>query len=278
MGANILQGEADPLYPVRLSLWTTWLAEWDGKGSDPAVLTLAPLLRRVSTTSYSFEYSTMVTGGDLTVSSPWHADFFLRSATLLLGQWTGYVVRLCRRTFDWAEVLPFLEALLVTEVTGHGVTLSRRHPHAQRRTAYLLNAESTPESRRRLEAALRDANVYGLFVQRDKSHNTFWSSLADFTMFRQWFPLGEWKIQGSGEVFAVLSRVGLGSSWFPYLGEVPQRLATAGSRVAARHLSVQLPFNLLFGDTPPPTSVRTWTLLVGWLSQARTYAAMCRCQ
>ena len=125
--------------------------------------------------------------------SPWHADFLLRPATLLVGQWTGDLLRLCGRTFDWAEVLPFLKAQLVTEVTGHGVTLSRRQPHAQRRTAYLLNAESTPESHRRLEAALRDADVYGLFVQGDESHKTFWSSLADFTMFRQWFPLGEWK-------------------------------------------------------------------------------------
>ena len=120
--------------------------------------------------------------------------------------------------------------------------------------------------------------MYGFFVRRDKNHKAFWSSLADFAVFRPWFPLGEWRIHGSQEVFTVLSRVGLDSSWFPYFAQVPQRLTTAGSRVAARDLSVQLPFDLLFGDAPPPTSVRTWAQLVGWISQASIYASACRRQ
>ena len=121
--------------------------KWNNRDSDLAVSTLAPLLRRVSTASYSFEYPTTVTRGDLSVNTPWHTDFLLlvviRPATSLVGQWPGDVVRLCGTNFDWAEVLPFLEALLVSEGTGHGVTMSRRRPHAQRRTAYLLNADST---------------------------------------------------------------------------------------------------------------------------------------
>ena len=146
MGANVLQWEADTLYLVGLPLWTAWLEEWDARDPDTTVLAPSPLLRRVSTASYSFEYPTMVTGGDPLVRSPWHADFLLRPTTLLVGQWTGDVVRLCGKAFDWAEVLPFLEALLVTEVTGHGVTLSRRLPHTRRRAAYLLNATTTPKS------------------------------------------------------------------------------------------------------------------------------------
>ena len=126
-----------------------------------------------------------------------------------MGQWEGDVVRLCGKAFDWAEVLPFLEALKATEVTGHGVTLTRRLLQPQRRTVYLLNSLDAKESRHRLEAALRNADVYGLFVWGEPSHGTFWSSLADFTLHHHWSTLGEWKVMGSCGVFAVLSRVGL---------------------------------------------------------------------
>ena len=102
--------------------------------------------------------------------------------------------------------------------------------------------------------------------------------MADFALHQRWSTLGEWAIDGSCEAFAALSRVDLGDSWFPYVDRTPLRRAVAGSRVAARDLSVQLPFDLLFSEDPPPTSVRTWTSLVGWLSQARTYAAVCRRQ
>ena len=54
MGANVLQWEADVMYPVWLSLWTVWMDEWDNTDSGLAVLPLAPLLRRVGTASFSF--------------------------------------------------------------------------------------------------------------------------------------------------------------------------------------------------------------------------------
>ena len=75
-----------------------------------------------------------------------------------------------------------------------------------------------------------------------------------------------------------MSRESMCNSWSSYLASAPDRLTLAGFKVAARDLTVQRPFDLLFGEAPPPTSVRTWSRLTEWLSRTSTYAAVCRRQ